>query len=124
LRRALLLPLALAACADRPGDRDPLAGRVAGEPVDCITLSQQTAPQVVDANTILYRGSARRIYRTGPVGACPGLNAQGPHTLIIDVYGGQICRNDRFRVLTPGQTIPSAFCRFDRFTPYDRPPGG
>lgn len=115
---ALLLLIALAASTG--AKRDPLAGRVAGKPAECISLNTNTSPDIVDQHTILYRETNRRVWRTGPVGACPSLRPL--NTLIIDVYGGQLCRNDRFRVLTPNTSIPSGYCRFDRFTPYDKPP--
>lgn len=118
--RAALLLLPLAACAARSAERDPLAGRTAGAPVDCISLNRNTAPEIVDATTILYRETNRRVWRTGPRGECPALRPL--NTLILDVYGSQLCRNDRFRVLSPNTTIPSGYCFFDRFTPYDLPP--
>jgi hypothetical protein len=109
---ALALPLVAA-------KSDPLAGRVAGAPQNCITLSQTNGPSVIDNHTILYtEGAGRRVWKTGTVGACPSLEPLT--TLVVDVYGGQLCRNDRFRVLTPGTTIPSAYCRFTAFTPYTR----
>lgn len=99
---------------------DPLAGRVAGSPAECITLSSTSGPAIIDAHTILYTdGAGRRLWKTGPVGDCPSLAPL--NTLIVDVWGGQLCRNDRFRVLTPGTSIPSAYCRFTQFTPYIRP---
>jgi len=109
---AALLPLVAA--------RDePLAGRVAGAPVDCIDLSTVTGPEIVDTRTILYRRGGRT-WRTGPIGTCPSLR---PFQIVIaDVYGAQLCRNDRFRLLTPSTSIPSGYCRFDRFTPFDRSP--
>ncbi len=110
---ALALPLTAAAS-------DPLAGRVAGTPQDCITLSSTQGPTIVDAQTILYtQGAGRTIWKTGPVGACPSLAPLNP--LIVEVNGGMLCRNDRFRVLNVGSAIPSAYCRFARFTPYTRP---
>lgn len=112
--RGALLLLALAAARD-----DPLAGRITGPPAECINLSTAQGPQIVDQHTILYRESGRRVWRTGPIGACPSLEPVS--TLVVDVYGGQLCRNDRFRVLRSGETIPSAYCRFDTFTPYDKP---
>lgn len=110
---ALALPLVAA-------KSDPLAGRVAGAPVDCITLSQGNGPTIVDAHTILYtQGGGRTVWKTAPVDACPSLAPL--NTLIVEVYGGQLCRNDRFRVLTQGTRIPSGYCRFDRFVPYTQP---
>lgn len=120
----MIRPLAIAALALPllAARSDPLAGRVAGEPQRCITLSPTNGPSIVDAHTILYtEGAGRRIWKTGPVGACPSLEPLT--TLIVEVYGGQLCRNDRFRVLTPGTSIPSAYCRFTPFTPYTRPAG-
>lgn len=107
---ALALPLMAA-------KSDPLAGYVAGAPVNCITLSATNGPSIVDNHTILYtEGAGRRMWKTEPVGRCASLEPLT--TLIVDVYGGQLCRNDRFRVLTPGMSIPSAYCRFSEFTPY------
>jgi len=112
------LALILAAGLSVGAGRDPLAGRVAGEPRDCISLDRNTSPSIVDERTILYRESERRIWRTGPVGACPSLR---PNTiLIVEPSGAQLCRNDRFRTLLANTTIPSGYCRFTRFTPYDR----
>ena len=113
------LALVLAAGLSVGAKRDPLAGRIAGESRDCLSLSRNTSPTVIDQRTILYRESGRRIWRTGPVGACPSLR---PNTiLIVQVYGAQLCRNDRFQTLIPNTTIPSGYCRFTQFTPYDRP---
>lgn len=120
MKRALLLPLALAACADRSGDRDPLAGRIAGEPVDCIALAANTSPQILENGTILYRETNRRVWRTQPVGVCPGLRPLD--RLIVQVYGTQLCRNDQFQAQPVNSRIPGGICRFDRFTPYDLPP--
>ena len=118
-RIGILAALALTLAA---GKSDPLAGRVAGTPQECIPLPRFDGPQIVDARTILYRHTGRTIYRTGPVDGCPALRPLT--TLVVEVYGGQLCHNDRFRVLEPGTTIPSASCRFDRFTPYEKPKTG
>lgn len=115
-RVGILAALALTLSA---GKSDPLAGRVAGKPQQCIPLPRFDGPQIVDAHTILYRHTSRTIYRTGPVDGCPALRPLT--TLIVEVYGGQLCRNDRFRVLEPGAAIPSATCRFDSFIPYEKP---
>jgi hypothetical protein len=116
-RGLTLAALALTLAANKS---DPLAGRVAGAPVDCISLSPgaSNGPQIVDDHTILYRQSGKRTWRTGPVGHCPGLRPFS--TMIVDVYGSQLCRNDRFRMVEPGLSIPGPYCRLDRFTPYDK----
>jgi hypothetical protein len=114
IRPLLIVALALPLLGAKS---DPLAGRVAETPANCISLSSMQGPSIVDSHTILYRQGAR-VWKTGPVGACPSL---APFTtLVVDVYGGQLCRNDRFRVITPGMSIPSGYCRFTEFTPYVR----
>ena len=113
--RLIALALALAAAKD-----DPLAGRIAGKPVDCIDVQFTQGPDIVDAHTILYRQTGRRIWRTGPIGTCPELEPVS--TLIVEMYGAQLCRNDRFRVRRPGDLIAGPVCRFGAFTPYDKPP--
>lgn len=114
MRVPVLAALALALVA---GKSDPLAGRVAGTPVRCIDIGRNDGPDIVDSQTILYRQSGKRIWKTGPVGECPSLRPVD--TLIVDVYGGQICRNDRFRTISNGTSIPSPYCRFRDFTPYN-----
>ena len=117
-RAALLIALPLLAAPSLAARPDPLAGRVAGAPQRCLGLQRAGGPDIVDARTILYR-EGDRIWRTGPVGNCPGLR---PLTrLIVDVYGAQICRNDRFRTLDVNAIIPGPYCRFDAFTPYEKP---
>lgn len=99
-------------------DRDPLAGRVAGPPQRCISLATVSdGPAIVDAKTILYR-QGPRLYRTGPRGSCPALRPF--NTLIVEVFGNELCSGDHFRVLEPGSTIPSGACLFTEFTPYTK----
>ena len=94
-----------------------LDGRVAGAPVNCIGNSASTRPMIIDSHTILYRDGGR-VYRNDVVGSCPRLTPY--NTMIVEVQGGQLCRNDRFRVLEPGTTIPGPYCRLGQFTPYER----
>ncbi|HEX8486603.1 hypothetical protein [Sphingomonas sp.] len=109
LAAAALLPLAAAAS-------DPLAGRVAGPMQSCLSISRTAAPEIIDGKTILYRDGAR-IYRA-QIDACPGLTTFS--TLIVEVYGPQMCRGDRFRAVTLPSSIPSAYCRFRGFVPYTK----
>jgi hypothetical protein len=119
MRAAVLAAVALLTVGmPGAGKSDPLAGRVAGTPVRCIDLQQLNGPEIVDSQTILYRQSGKRIWKTGPVGECASLRPFD--TLIVDVYGGQLCRNDRFRTVSVGMSIPSGYCRFRDFTPYDK----
>jgi hypothetical protein len=121
----VLLAIAIPAMAaappvrDKKPDRDFLAGRVPGKPVHCIDPRSNQGPTVIDSKTILYNVTGRRIYRTGPVGTCPSLRPLT--TLIVEIRSGQLCENDMFRVLQPGTSIPSGYCRFQPFVPYEKP---
>ena len=97
---------------------DPFAGRIAGKPVNCVQLQPSSGPTILDDKTIIYQPVGRRIWRTTPRGRCP---LDPSATLVLFAYGSQICRNDRFRVLQPGNSIPSNICLFDRFVPYVKP---
>jgi hypothetical protein len=121
-----LVPLALLAITIPAGaaappakDKDFLAGRVPGKPVRCIDPQTNQGPTIIDNQTILYNATGRRIYRTGPVGACPSLRPFT--TLIVEIRTGQLCENDLFRVLQPGTSIASGYCRFKSFVPYEKP---
>ncbi|MDF2386453.1 hypothetical protein JMG10_33620 [Nostoc ellipsosporum NOK] len=95
-----------------------LGDRVPGAPRDCINISDSDGPQIIDDRTILYKPVGRTLWRNDLGSSCPGLR---PYTtLIVEVHGSQLCRNDRFRVLDPGSSIPGAYCMFGRFTPYEK----
>ena len=113
------LLLAIAAPALARDHADPLAGYVAGAARECLDNSQTLGPDVIDDRTILYRENGRRIWRNDLPERCPGLR---PYVtlIVIDKFGGQLCRNDRFRFVEPPQTIPGAVCRFGNFTPYTK----
>lgn len=116
-RAALLLLAALPLLAAKD---DPFAGRVAGKPQRCLNTSiMNRGGVIVDENTIYYRDGPR-LWRTGPRGRCPALRPQA--TLILEIWGGQLCSGDRFRVLDPGVRIPSGACLFRDFVPYTRTP--
>ncbi|WP_206364488.1 hypothetical protein [Sphingomonas pokkalii] len=124
---------ALAGCAqnaDYQAQRDAqarrelasaLGDRVAGKPQDCISPGMTDGPQIIDTRTLVYRQGGR-LYRNDLVAECPSLAPLT--TVIVEMRGNQLCRNDQFRVLTPGNSIPSQFCRLGKFIPYTRSTGG
>jgi len=116
----LVAALTLAGLATAGASEDPLAGRITGAPVACLTDTTVTGPTVVDRSTILYNAGSRRTWVVHPQGSCPALRPFT--TLIVEKWGSQSCAGDRFRVLDPGTTIPSAYCRFGKFVPYDKAP--
>lgn len=113
IARAGLAALALLATATD----DPLAGRAAGDPVDCIDVQLAHDVQVIDRHMILYRETDRRIWQTGPDGRCTDLEPSAT-LVVIDQFGERLCRGDRFRVRRQGVSVPGPICRFSHFTPY------
>lgn len=96
---------------------DALKDRVAGAPQDCVSNISLDGPQIIDRDTILYRDGSR-VWRAELAAECPGL--QPYDTIIVEVHGSQICRNDRFRTLDAGSRIPGPYCLFGKFTPYTK----
>lgn len=122
---ALALAGCMASAESRSADQsraerelaDALKDRVAGTPADCISISSTGGPQIVDARTLLYR-QGRKVWRNDLEASCPGLDAGD--TLIVEIHGSQLCRNDLFRVHEMGSSIPGPFCRMGKFTPYTK----
>ncbi len=128
---ALFAMLALAGCAPRQqapndiaarGDRELAAAigdRVAGKPERCISPQNSGGPQLIAPDRLVYR-DASTVWVSRAEG-CPFLGRD--EIVIAEVYGGQLCRNDRFRTVQRGTSagIPGPFCRYGDFTPYRRP---
>lgn len=128
---ALLSALALAACTQQEraagdlaarGDRELAAaidGRVAGKPERCINPVNSGGPQLIAPDRIVYRDAAT-VWVSRAEG-CPFIGRD--EIVIAEVFGGQLCRNDRFRTVQRGTSagIPGPFCRYGDFTPYRRP---
>ncbi|MBX9859878.1 MAG: hypothetical protein K2Y20_09850 [Sphingomonas sp.] len=105
--------------AKAPEGRVPGAGcRVPGKPENCITGSRVNGPEIIDTYNIIYRQSGTRIRRNQLTDRCPALRDND--ILVIESYGDQICKYDRFRVVNRNSGIPSAYCIWGDFPPYDK----
>lgn len=112
--RAALLLLALGAAKD-----DPLAGRTAGTPAECIDLDRVEAPQPGGACTLLYRQNGQRVWQTVVERPCPAMRPNDG--VIAQVQGRRLCRGDLFRIRRPGYVLGGVH-RFGSFVPYDKTP--
>lgn len=92
-----------------------LDGRVAGTPQDCISAMGADGPQIIDRRTMLYR-QGRKVWRNDLPESCPGLDEDD--LLIVEIWGSQLCRNDRFHAQERTSIIPGPSCRLGKFTPY------
>lgn len=103
------------------GDREFAAaveGRVPGKPERCISPQTTGGPQLIAPDRLAYR-DAGTVWVTRAEG-CPFI--QRDSIVIAEVFGGQMCRNDRFQTVQRGApAIPGPFCRYGDFTPYRRP---
>lgn len=119
--RALLIAAMLGALTgadSRDLDR-ALAGRVAGAPVVCLSENVGSTPRVMNDRVLLY-GSGARIWRNDLAAPCPGLDDDA--LIVSELYGGQVCRGDKFYTLRrPGLRIPGPRCVLGAFVPYDKP---
>lgn len=95
-----------------------LQGRVPGKPENCITGSRVNGPEIIDNRNILYRQSGARVWRNELTDKCTVLRDND--ILVIETYGDQICKFDRFRVVNRNSGLPSAYCILGSFTPYDK----
>lgn len=100
-----------------------LEGRIAGEPQRCISSDRARDMAVIDSNTVLFRESGRRIWRTAMQGGCSGLGSVG-RALVTTRSSGQLCRGDIGRLVDTSTRMMVGTCSFGDFIPYTRPNGG
>jgi hypothetical protein len=118
----LLFASACAAAGTGPSDGETglereLAGRTAGEPRDCVSISSGANLVARGRQILVYRqGDAIWVNRLAAF--CPGLEEMSQ--IVIEVHGSRYCRGDRFRTRHPGESIPGPICLLGRFTPYRR----
>lgn len=95
-----------------------LAGKVAGEPVNCISRSDTDNPIRVSDEIILYRASKNLVYRNDLVGSCSGLG-NGDDIMVIRQFGtSQQCDGDIIRMVDRMTGMPRGSCSFGKFVPY------
>lgn len=95
-----------------------LAGKVAGKPVNCISLRDVDGGRTIGENAIIYRVSQRRLYVNKPRGGCTGL--RDGRSLLTQTPTDRLCSGDIARVvdLTLGYEGPA--CTLGEFTPYTK----
>ena len=95
-----------------------LDGRVAGKPVDCVTLSQIRSTEIIDRTAIVYTTNDGTMYVNRPSGA----NFLDDNDILVsEPRGGQACRIDIVRLIDRGSNFPSGSIGLNDFVPYPRP---
>ena len=120
--RTALTALLLGACAApqaAPSSQQPseLAGRTAGAPQDCVSISQTGSLRVSenDRHTLLY-DSGRTIWANS-LGQC---GFSDDDVLVTEVTGSYYCRGDLVRSFDRTSHIPGRSCVLSDFVPYRR----
>lgn len=94
-----------------------LVGRVAGKPVNCISLSGSNSSEIIDGKAIVYRVGSRLYVNE------PRSDAQSLHRddiLVTRTIGSQHCSIDTVRLIDRGSRFPRGFVSLGQFVPYSK----
>lgn len=95
-----------------------LAGKVAGEPINCLQSSGRNFQTIrVSDDILLYRASGRLVYQNKLRGGCPGLG-RDDDIMVIRSYGTGTCKGDFFHLVDRTSGIRGPTCVFGEFVPY------
>ena len=94
-----------------------LAGRVAGEPTNCISLSSVTETQVIAGKAIVYRVGGR-LYVNQPRSGATQL--RDDDVLVTRSVGGQLCSIDTVELVDRSSQIARGFVVLGTFVPYSK----
>ena len=100
-----------------------IGGKVAGEPVSCISSAQHTDIIRVSDDMLLYKVSGRLVYQNRLKSPCRGL-ASDRDIMVTEQFGSQQCRGDIFKLVDRIGGIPGPFCVLGDFVPYRKAADG
>ena len=92
-----------------------LVGRVAGKPVNCISLSGSNSSEIIDGKAIVYRVGSR-LYVNEPRSGAQSLHRDD--ILVTRTTGSQLCSIDTVRLIDRGSRFPRGFVSLGQFVPY------
>lgn len=114
----LAAPAALARDTPEVQLQKLLAGRVAGAPVDCISLSTSRSSRIIDGKAIVYEVGSR-LYVNEPSSGASSLDDDD--ILVTRTSGSQLCRMDTVNLIDRGSRFPRGFVLLGKFVPYTKP---
>ena len=94
-------------------------GRVAGEPVHCITLRNIRSTEIVDRTAIVYTMTNGTVYVNRPNGAS---FLDDDSIMVNKVYTSQLCNVDIVDLVDRSSRFHSGSVGLGDFVPYPRPP--
>ncbi len=92
-----------------------LEGRVAGKPVDCISLHQVRSSRIIDDTAILY-DTGNTIYVNRPRGGAEGLDQWD--VLVTKSYSDRLCSIDTVSLYDSASHFTTGFVFLGEFVPY------
>jgi hypothetical protein len=99
-----------------------LDGRVAGKPVNCISMSNSQQSQVFDGTAIVYQSTGRTVYVNRPKIGADSLD--NDDILVTRTWGSQLCNLDQVRLIDRLSQFPRSFVSLGEFVPYTKPKKG
>ena len=93
-------------------------GLIPGTPEKCLSLSRITGSYIIDSTAIIYRTLGGKVYVNRPYGAQMLRDDDIP---VQFVYGSQLCRLDRIKLLDRSSRMQRGFVGLGDFTPYTKP---
>lgn len=114
------VPLLIAAAPDREAEIARIvAGRSAGEPVDCINLRDIRSSQIVNETAIIYRMNNGVIYVNRPNGAG---TLDRDDILVTRSITNRLCSIDIVQLVDRSSRFSSGSVGLSEFVPYRKPP--
>lgn len=94
-----------------------LEGRVAGEPQDCISLTNARSSQIIDKTAIVYRAGST-LWVNRPRGGASSLDDDD--IMVTKTIGSQLCSIDTVQLHDRTSNMYSGFVSLGEFVPYRR----
>jgi len=121
---AMMLPLcATAQAGERKTPEERLAkaleGRVAGEPVDCITQRDIRNSHIFDRIGILYEMNNGTYYLNRPTSGASSLS--WGDVLVTDTHSDRLCSVDIVHLYDTTSRMQTGSVGLDKFVPYAKP---
>jgi len=118
---AAMLPLAPSDAAPRLTPEAELArtleGRIAGKPVDCISLRQVRSSRIIDDTAIVYDAGST-LYVNRPRSGAESLDRWD--TLVTKLQSDRLCSIDTVRLYDTASRMETGFVFLGDFVPYRR----
>ncbi|MDG2521303.1 hypothetical protein P7B02_07085 [Caulobacter segnis] len=95
-----------------------LEGRVAGEPVRCLRLTNIRSSQVYDRTAIVYEGLGGVLYVNRPRSGAQSLDRND--VLVTRTSTGDLCSIDIVSLWDPNSRMQSGFVGLGEFVPYKK----